>query len=117
MKSEPKPKPESKSQPQSKTALRLACLLSAAGVIATTLGGCASSRTTADTPMRPAATTSTPSTGVAPQVTGAGTGTSAGTGASPATRDWAQVDTNRDGLISPQEMSAYLQANPGPLKK
>jgi hypothetical protein len=97
------------------TALRLACLLSAAGVIATTLGGCASSRTTTDTPARPAATTSTSSTGVAPQVTGAGTG--AGTAASPATRDWAQVDTNRDGLISPQEMSAYLQANPGPLKK
>jgi hypothetical protein len=103
------------------TALRLACLLSAAGVIATTLSGCASSRTTADTPMRPAATSTTSSTGVAPQVTGAGTGTSAsagaGTGAAPATRDWAQVDTNHDGLISPQEMSAYLQANPGPLKK
>jgi hypothetical protein len=101
------------------TALRLACLLSAAGAIATTLGGCASSRTTADTSTRPAATTTTSSTGVAPQVTGAGTGTSAGAGmgASPATRDWAQVDTNHDGLVSPQEMSAYLQANPGPLKK
>lgn len=93
------------------TALRLACVLSAAGVIATTLAGCASTNTTADTPMRQAATTTSAPTGVTPQVTGAGTG-----GAAPATRDWAQVDTNRDNLISPEEMAAYLQANPGPLK-
>jgi len=32
------------------------------------------------------------------------------------TRNWADVDTNKDGLISPEEMEAYLKANPGPLK-
>jgi hypothetical protein len=32
------------------------------------------------------------------------------------TRDWSQVDTNKDNLISPEEMEAYLKANPGPLK-
>ncbi len=37
--------------------------------------------------------------------------------AKPATRDWSQVDTNRDGLVSPEEMEKYLAANPGPLKK
>ena len=93
------------------TALRLACLLSAAGVIATTMTGCASTRATADTPMRQAGATTSAPTGVTPQVSGTGTG-----GAAPATRDWAQVDTNRDNLISPEEMAAYLQANPGPLK-
>ncbi len=31
-------------------------------------------------------------------------------------RDWAEVDTNRDGLVSPEEMEAYLKANPGPAK-
>lgn len=34
----------------------------------------------------------------------------------PVTRDWAQVDTNKDHSISPEEMEAYLKANPGPLK-
>ncbi|WP_298234916.1 hypothetical protein [uncultured Azohydromonas sp.] len=91
------------------TTLRLACVLSAAGVIATTLAGCASTSATADTPMQPAATTTSAPTGVTPQVTGAGAG-------SADTRDWAQVDTNRDGLVSPEEMSVYLQNNPGPLK-
>jgi hypothetical protein len=38
-------------------------------------------------------------------------------GARPATRDWAKVDTNKDNLVSPDEMEAYLKANPGPLKK
>lgn len=33
------------------------------------------------------------------------------------TRDWSKVDTNNDGLVSPEEMEAYLQANPGPLRK
>ena len=31
-------------------------------------------------------------------------------------RDWSQIDTNRDGLVSPEEMEAWLKANPGPLK-
>ena len=31
------------------------------------------------------------------------------------TRNWADVDTNKDGLVSPEEMEAYLKANPGPL--
>lgn len=32
-----------------------------------------------------------------------------------AVRNWAEVDTNGDGLISPDEMEAYLKARPGPL--
>lgn len=36
-------------------------------------------------------------------------------GGAPATRDWSQVDTNRDGHVSPEEMERYLKANPGPL--
>lgn len=32
-------------------------------------------------------------------------------------RDWSRIDTNRDGLVSPEEMEAWLAANPGPLKK
>ena len=35
--------------------------------------------------------------------------------AAPQTRDWAKADADRDHLISPDEMEAYLQANPGPL--
>lgn len=31
-------------------------------------------------------------------------------------RDWSAIDTNKDGLISPEEMEAWLKANPGPLK-
>jgi hypothetical protein len=31
-------------------------------------------------------------------------------------RDWAKIDTNKDNLISPEEMEAYLKANPGPLR-
>lgn len=33
----------------------------------------------------------------------------------PQTRDWARVDANGDHLVSPEEMTAYLKANPGPL--
>ena len=33
----------------------------------------------------------------------------------PTTRDWSQVDTDRDGHVSPEEMERYLKANPGPL--
>lgn len=32
-------------------------------------------------------------------------------------RDWSKIDTNKDGLISPEEMEKYLAANPGPLRK
>lgn len=106
-------KPKSRLPPG--TALRLACLMSAAGLLAA-LAGCASNATTAstatnaNTPMQQTAATGASPTGVSPQVTGAGTGGTL------ATRDWAQVDTNRDNLISPDEMASYLQANPGPLK-
>ncbi|MFK7963302.1 MAG: hypothetical protein AB8C46_04970 [Burkholderiaceae bacterium] len=26
-------------------------------------------------------------------------------------RDWSEVDTNQDNLVSPEEMEAYLEAN------
>lgn len=32
-------------------------------------------------------------------------------------RDWRQIDTNGDNLISPEEMEAWLAANPGPLRQ
>lgn len=32
------------------------------------------------------------------------------------TRDWSQVDTNKDHSVSPEEMEKYLESNPGPLK-
>ncbi len=32
-------------------------------------------------------------------------------------RDWARIDTNKDGLVSPEEMEKFLADNPGPLKK
>jgi len=32
-------------------------------------------------------------------------------------RDWSQIDTNKDGHVSPDEMEKWLAANPGPLKK
>lgn len=31
-------------------------------------------------------------------------------------RDWTKIDTNGDGLISPDEMETWLKANPGPAK-
>lgn len=66
-------------------------------------------KTAADKPAEPArATTSVAATGAA--------ATAAGAANRPATRDWAQVDKNRDNLVSPDEMEAYLVANPGPLK-
>jgi len=27
--------------------------------------------------------------------------------------DWAKIDTNKDNLIEPEEMEAWLKANPG----
>jgi hypothetical protein len=32
-------------------------------------------------------------------------------------RDWSQIDKNNDNLIQPEEMEAWLKANPGPLGK
>jgi hypothetical protein len=32
------------------------------------------------------------------------------------TRNWAKADTNKDNLISPEEMEVYLKENPGPLR-
>lgn len=32
-------------------------------------------------------------------------------------RDWSAIDTNKDGLVSPDEMETWLKANPGPEKK
>ena len=32
-------------------------------------------------------------------------------------RDWSKIDTNKDGLVSPEEMEKYLAENPGPQKK
>lgn len=29
-----------------------------------------------------------------------------------ATRDWSSIDTNKDHLVSPEEMEAYLKAHP-----
>lgn len=44
----------------------------------------------------------------------------AATGKAPAAaergRDWSQIDTNKDSLISPDEMEKWLAANPGPQK-
>jgi hypothetical protein len=31
-------------------------------------------------------------------------------------RDWTQIDTNKDGYVSPEEMEVWLKANPGPAK-
>ncbi len=31
-------------------------------------------------------------------------------------RDWSQIDTNKDGHVSPDEMEKWLAANPGPAK-
>ena len=35
----------------------------------------------------------------------------------PGGRDWTRIDTNKDGLISPEEMEKWLKDNPGPLRK
>ncbi|WP_157269672.1 hypothetical protein [Azohydromonas aeria] len=92
--------------------LRLACLMSGAGVIAAVLSGCASNAATQQTaatggtPMQATTTAAAPATGVSPQVSGSGTLSAADV------RDWSQVDTNRDNLVSPEEMEAYLKANP-----
>jgi hypothetical protein len=87
-------------------------------VIAAALSGCASNATmqqtaaTGGTPMRATTTAAAPATGVSPQVSGSGSALGAAD-----VRDWSQVDTNRDNLVSPEEMAAYLKANPYTPKK
>lgn len=41
---------------------------------------------------------------------------SPGSTASSETRNWADVDTNKDNLVSPEEMEAYLQRQSGTKK-
>lgn len=41
---------------------------------------------------------------------------SATTAAAEKVRDWRAIDTNKDNLISPEEMEAWLKANQGPDK-
>lgn len=50
------------------------------------------------------------------QATGAGTAT-LGAANKPEVRDWAQIDTNKDNLISPDEMERYLQESWAARKK
>lgn len=45
------------------------------------------------------------------------TAATASTAAAAATqrgRDWGQIDTNGDGLISPEELGTWIAPNPGP---
>lgn len=51
-----------------------------------------------------------PAAAVTPVATGASAAAVRG-------RDWRQIDTNGDNLISPEEMEAWLAANPGPLRQ
>lgn len=64
-----------------------------------------------------AAVAATPSSDTAAQAAGKAQKSTAspGTGAAEV-RSWGDVDKNRDNLVTPQEMEAYLQANPGPLR-
>jgi hypothetical protein len=43
------------------------------------------------------------------QATGSGTAT-LGAANKPEVRDWSKIDTNKDSLISPEEMQQYLEA-------
>ncbi len=48
---------------------------------------------------------------VAKQLQSTGVGTAVlGAASKPEVRDWAQIDANKDSLISPDEMERYLQA-------
>lgn len=62
--------------------------------------GASAAAIAADAPKKPAA--STKEAAAKPAETG---------------RDWRRIDTNKDGLISPEEMEKFLADNPGPLKK
>ncbi|MGL4190884.1 MAG: hypothetical protein ACRCTM_18650 [Sphaerotilus sulfidivorans] len=50
------------------------------------------------------------------QATGSGAAT-LGAASKPETRDWAKIDTNRDHLISPDEMQKYLEESWAAQKK
>lgn len=55
---------------------------------------------------------------VAKQLTATGAGTATlGAANKPETRDWAAIDTNKDNLISPDEMEKYLEASWAAQKK
>lgn len=55
---------------------------------------------------------------VAKQLTATGVGTAAlGAANKPETRDWAAIDSNRDNLVSPDEMQTYLEASWAAQKK
>lgn len=55
---------------------------------------------------------------VAKQLQATGSGTAVlGSANKPEVRDWAQIDTNKDNLISPDEMERYLQASWAARKK
>jgi hypothetical protein len=54
----------------------------------------------------------------AKQLTATGAGTAAAGAANRSeTRDWAKIDSNRDNLISPEEMEKYLQESWAARKK
>lgn len=55
---------------------------------------------------------------VAKQLQATGTGAATlGAANKPETRDWARIDTNRDHLISPDEMQRYLEQSWAAQKK
>ena len=55
---------------------------------------------------------------VAKQLQATGTGTAMlGAASRPEVRDWAQIDSNKDHLISPDEMERYLQESWAQQKK
>lgn len=55
---------------------------------------------------------------VAKQLQATGTGAATlGAANKPEVRDWARIDTNRDNLISPDEMQKYLQESWAAQKK
>jgi hypothetical protein len=57
----------------------------------------------------------TPATGATPAAPVAqAPGTAPDATEAPATRDWAEIDRNGDGLVSPEEMESWLKQNPGP---
>jgi hypothetical protein len=55
---------------------------------------------------------------VAKQLQATGSGTAVlGAASKPEVRDWAKIDTNKDNLISPDEMERYLQESWAARKK
>ena len=72
----------------------------------------------ADKPAKAHSKQSTSDRQVAKQLTATGAGTAAlGAANQGQTRDWAKIDSNRDNLISPEEMEKYLQESWAAQKK